>query len=396
MQEQHGAHVPSQFTQTGIDAGMADTNLDSLEAYKKATEGQGGTYGRGNFMLNPQHEDITTCVICGRDIDSHSNPNTDYRGMRGDAPPTDHYFLGGDQGGSDDKYDFESRKAGEGDDDYIDINEPFGSTRPIKKQEQDPEGYKKEWADVQEGGPGSGRKPEGGSNLSNSHKSALDKYIKQYGKDDQGSIHSIAGWGRDTHLPANILKQVKDASDDDILDYVRSKASEIELPDELRDPWGYDFDGYDKDGFSSGYPNADPLLRIMHKTGTPWDEDAMNSMDRFIQNAEDEVYDYVKSNPNSSEWDINISTGIVSWVTSDGDDGTYNWYISVTDGYDGTDQYNFTVTVNNTYHAVTFSNESVSPVNVLQGATSTITIDVVSPNATIDIVYVSLLILWNR
>ena len=304
MQEQHGAHVPSQFTQTGIDAGMADTNLDSLEAYKKATEGQGGTYGRGNFMLNPQHEDITTCVICGRDIDSHSNPNTDYRGMRGDAPPTDHYFLGGDQGGSDDKYDFESRKAGEGDDDYIDINEPFGSTRPIKKQEQDPEGYKKEWADVQEGGPGSGRKPEGGSNLSNSHKSALDKYVKQYGKDDQGSIHSIAGWGRDTHLPANILKQVKDASDDDILDYVRSKASEIELPDELRDPWGYDFDGYDKDGFSSGYPNADPLLRIMHKTGTPWDEDAMNSMDRFIQNAEDEVYDYVKSNPNSSEWDI--------------------------------------------------------------------------------------------
>ena len=125
MQEQHGAHVASQFTQTGVSAGMADTDLDSLESYKKATEGQGGTYGRSSYMLNPQHEDITTCVVCGRDIDSHSNPSTDYRGMRGDAPPTDHYFLGGDQGGSDDKYDFESHKATEAKWECLDCDQKF-------------------------------------------------------------------------------------------------------------------------------------------------------------------------------------------------------------------------------------------------------------------------------
>ena len=48
---------------------------------------------------------------------------------------------------------------------------------------------------------------------------------------------------------------------------------------------------------------------------------------------------------NSSEWNVNSSTGIVSWVTVDGDDGVYNYYINVSDGYGSTDQYNFTVTV---------------------------------------------------
>lgn len=33
MSEQHGAHVPSQFTQTGVSAGMADTDFDALEAF---------------------------------------------------------------------------------------------------------------------------------------------------------------------------------------------------------------------------------------------------------------------------------------------------------------------------------------------------------------------------
>ena len=50
-------------------------------------------------------------------------------------------------------------------------------------------------------------------------------------------------------------------------------------------------------------------------------------------------------NDNSSEWNVNSGTGIVSWITTDGDQGTYNYYINVTDGYSSTDQYNFTVTV---------------------------------------------------
>ena len=48
---------------------------------------------------------------------------------------------------------------------------------------------------------------------------------------------------------------------------------------------------------------------------------------------------------NSTEWNVNFSNGIVYWATTDGDQGTYNYYINVTDGYSSTDQYNFTVTV---------------------------------------------------
>ncbi len=75
----------------------------------KASEGRGDTYGRRQENLWPEHTDETQCVTCGLGIDSHANPNTDYRGMNGDAPATDHYYLGGDLGGSDDKLYFESR-----------------------------------------------------------------------------------------------------------------------------------------------------------------------------------------------------------------------------------------------------------------------------------------------
>jgi len=50
---------------------------------------------------------------------------------------------------------------------------------------------------------------------------------------------------------------------------------------------------------------------------------------------------------NSSEWNVNSGTGIVSWVTENGDDGTYYYYIQVSDGYGSTDTQVFTVTVNN-------------------------------------------------
>ncbi|MCH6575904.1 MAG: hypothetical protein IH795_12030 [Bacteroidetes bacterium] len=40
MQEEHGAHVPSQYTQTGLQGAMADTDFDSLESHKKAIQAQ--------------------------------------------------------------------------------------------------------------------------------------------------------------------------------------------------------------------------------------------------------------------------------------------------------------------------------------------------------------------
>ena len=48
---------------------------------------------------------------------------------------------------------------------------------------------------------------------------------------------------------------------------------------------------------------------------------------------------------NSTEWNIDSSTGIVSWVTVDGDQGIYNYYINVSDGYGSTDTQAFSVTV---------------------------------------------------
>ena len=94
--------------------GLKD-ELESLGGEElEATEGQGGTYGRYDYMLNPEHTDITTCIVCGRSIDDHSNPSTDYRGRSGTAPETDHYYQGGDVGGSDDKYDFESKATEDG------------------------------------------------------------------------------------------------------------------------------------------------------------------------------------------------------------------------------------------------------------------------------------------
>ena len=63
---------------------------------------------------------------------------------------------------------------------------------------------------------------------------------------------------------------------------------------------------------------------------------------------------------NSTIWDVNTATGIVSWQTADGDDGTYYWQINVSDGYGSIDTQVFTVTVNNTIIAPTLSNQAPS------------------------------------
>ena len=65
-----------------------------------------------NVSLEPDTTHITQCTVCGRSVDDHSNPNTDFRGNSGTAPTTDHYFLGGNLGGSDDKPYFTDKDGG--------------------------------------------------------------------------------------------------------------------------------------------------------------------------------------------------------------------------------------------------------------------------------------------
>ncbi len=51
-----------------------------------------------NLKKKSNETTIDNCIHCGRTADNHSNPNTDYRGMRGDAPATDHYYEALDDG----------------------------------------------------------------------------------------------------------------------------------------------------------------------------------------------------------------------------------------------------------------------------------------------------------
>ena len=99
--------------------------------YNKSNEGRGDTYGRRQENLWPEHTDETQCITCGRSVSDHANPNTDYRGMNGDAPATDHYFQGGDMGGSDDKLYFES-KASEDDPDFENDPDFEGKLKGVK------------------------------------------------------------------------------------------------------------------------------------------------------------------------------------------------------------------------------------------------------------------------
>ena len=72
---------------------------------------------------------------------------------------------------------------------------------------------------------------------------------------------------------------------------------------------------------------------------------------------------------NASDWTVNSSTGVVSWITANGDDGTYNYYIKVDDGYGSTDQTDFTVTVNNTLRPTYYVDQS--HVNASDGTNGT-------------------------
>ncbi len=48
---------------------------------------------------------------------------------------------------------------------------------------------------------------------------------------------------------------------------------------------------------------------------------------------------------NSSKWNVDSGTGVVSWTTASGDAGTYVWGITVSDGYGSTATAQFTVTI---------------------------------------------------
>ena len=74
-------------------------------------------------------------------------------------------------------------------------------------------------------------------------------------------------------------------------------------------------------------------------------------------------------NDNSTDWNVNSATGIVSWVTADGDNGIHNWYINVSDGYGSTDQYNFTVTINDSIYDPTVTMLSQTPSEIYQNST---------------------------
>ena len=77
---------------------------------------------------------------------------------------------------------------------------------------------------------------------------------------------------------------------------------------------------------------------------------------------------------NSSDWNVNTATGVVSWVPADGEDGTYNWYINVTDGYGSVDTQAFTVTVNNSIYPPTVTLVTFSPTPFLTNYTGATTI----------------------
>ena len=72
---------------------------------------------------------------------------------------------------------------------------------------------------------------------------------------------------------------------------------------------------------------------------------------------------------NSSDWNVDTATGVVSWVPADGEDGTYNWYINVTDGYGSTDTQAFTVIVNNSIYDPTVTLLSQTPSVIYQNST---------------------------
>jgi parallel beta-helix repeat protein len=75
---------------------------------------------------------------------------------------------------------------------------------------------------------------------------------------------------------------------------------------------------------------------------------------------------------NSTDWNVDSVTGVVEWVTEDGDNGVHNYLINVTDGYGSTSTQEFTVTVNNSMYPPTVTLLSQTPAALSKNSTGTI------------------------
>lgn len=107
----------------------------------------------------------------------------------------------------------------------------------------------------------------------------------------------------------------------------------------------------------------------------------------FTASATDANSDTLTYSDNSSLFNVNSSTGAVSWLSNSSSAGTYTINFSVSDGLGGIDNENITLTVSNvsaTSSTFTYSNQSVSSITLLQGHTVTISVDVSNDNYTIN------------
>jgi len=76
MQEEHGAHVPSQYTQTGLQGAMADTDFDSLESHKKANEDYvPAPYDQHFNWVASMDQDDYVCKHCGQQMMNRDGTN---------------------------------------------------------------------------------------------------------------------------------------------------------------------------------------------------------------------------------------------------------------------------------------------------------------------------------
>jgi len=112
------------------NAGLYDTKKFKVGTSKNRDSGL-------EAKLDPKTTDSTVCVLCGMDIENHSNPHTSYRGSHGNAPETDHYFLGGNIEYGLDKYGEGYEPSSQ----FYDVDEDAGV---IKKLNLD--GFKESYA----------------------------------------------------------------------------------------------------------------------------------------------------------------------------------------------------------------------------------------------------------
>ena len=187
-------------------------------------------------LIEPAEETtIDKCIICGRTADNHSNPNTDYRGLHGDAPPTDHYYEALDDGvealATEDTSDYEVDV-----DEYISTGEPVQKipedkrAEEIEYQEDKPEMTQKEWDEdlaglkdeyaTEEDKEDDNLVIDNDEDLFALHKGIMDKPVTEACQ-VCGGDHSPATHGEDK-------KEASEADEKEMLAFLDSKASDVD------------------------------------------------------------------------------------------------------------------------------------------------------------------------